>query len=59
MSAPPLLVRAARSGYLEIVPVELLTPTDWTVDQAMSFIISGGAVAPDSMPFTRSGDRIA
>ena len=45
------------SGYLEIVPVELLTPTDWTVDQAMSFIISGGAVAPDSVPFTRSVDR--
>lgn len=44
------------SGYLEIVPVELLTPTDWTVDQAMSFIISGGAVSPDSMPFTRAGD---
>ena len=45
------------SGYLEIVPVELLTPTDWTVDQAMSFIISGGAVAPDSVPFTRAGER--
>ena len=45
------------SGYLEIVPVELLTPTDWTVDQAMSFIISGGAVAPDSIPFTRAGER--
>lgn len=45
------------SGYLEIVPVEMLTPTDWTVDQAMSFIISGGAVAPDSVPFTRSVDR--
>ena len=45
------------SGYLEIVPVELLTPTDWTVDQAMSFIISGGAVAPESMPFTRAVDR--
>lgn len=40
------------SGYLEIVPVEKMTPTDWTVDQAMSFIISGGAVAPDSIPFT-------
>ncbi|TDK26127.1 DUF502 domain-containing protein [Luteimonas aestuarii] len=39
------------SGYLEIVPVEKLTPTDWTVDQAMSFIISGGAVAPDTIPF--------
>ena len=45
------------SGYLEIVPVELLTPTDWTVDQAMSFIISGGAVAPETIPFTRAGDR--
>lgn len=40
------------SGYLEIVPVEKMTPTDWTVDQAMSFIISGGAVAPDTIPFT-------
>ena len=40
------------SGYLEVVPVEQLTPTDWTVDQAMSFIISGGAVAPDTIPFS-------
>ena len=40
------------SGYLEIVPVEKMTPTDWTVDQAMNFIISGGAVAPDNIPFT-------
>lgn len=45
------------SGYLEVVPVELLTPTDWTVDQAMGFIISGGAVAPETMPFTRAGER--
>jgi uncharacterized membrane protein len=42
------------SGYLEVVPVELLTPTDWTVDEAMTFIISGGAVSPDTMPFGRS-----
>ncbi len=40
------------SGYLEIVPVEKITPTDWTVDQAMRFIISGGAVAPDTIPFS-------
>ncbi len=44
------------SGYLEVVPVDLLTPTDWTVDEAMSFIISGGAVAPDTMPFQRQGN---
>ena len=40
------------SGYLEIVPVEKITPTDWSVDQAMSFIISGGAVAPETIPFS-------
>ncbi|HHW4681158.1 MAG TPA: DUF502 domain-containing protein [Xylella taiwanensis] len=45
------------SGYLEIVPVELLTPTGWSVDQAMSFIISGGAVSPDNIPFTRTTDQ--
>jgi uncharacterized membrane protein len=45
------------SGYLEIVPVEFLTPTDWTVDQAMAFIISGGAVSPEEIPFTRPSDR--
>ena len=45
------------SGYLEIVPIEKVTPTDWTVDQAMSFIISGGAVAPDSIPFTPPGAK--
>lgn len=37
-------------GYLEVVPVEDLTPTNWTMDQAMAFIISGGAVGPDTLP---------
>lgn len=41
------------SGYLEVVPTDQLTPTDWTVDQAMTFIISGGAVAPERIPFAR------
>jgi len=45
------------SGYLEIVPLERLTPTDWTVDQAMSFIISGGAVAPESVPFSPPAEQ--
>lgn len=39
-------------GYLVVVPVEALTPTDWTMDQAMAFVISGGAVAPESLPPT-------
>jgi uncharacterized membrane protein len=37
-------------GFLLTLPVEALTPTDWTMDQAMAFIISGGAVAPDTLP---------
>ena len=39
--------------YLVVVPVDELTPTDWTMDQAMAFIISGGAVAPDTLPASR------
>ena len=39
-------------GYLIIVPIEDITSTDWTVDQAMTFIISGGAVAPERMPYS-------
>lgn len=35
------------SGYLEIVPLEKTVPTDWSIDEAMAFVISGGAVAPE------------
>ena len=42
------------SGYLEIVPAENLTATDWTMDDAMTFIVSGGAVAPESMNYDKS-----
>lgn len=38
-------------GYLEIVPVERLTATDWSVDQAMAFLLSAGAVGADILPF--------
>jgi uncharacterized membrane protein len=42
------------SGYLEIIPVEKLVSTDWTMDQAMTFIISGGAVAPEQIHYSKS-----
>lgn len=41
------------SGYLEIVPIERITPTNWTVEEAMTFIVSGGAVAPAKMSYDR------
>lgn len=43
-------------GYLEIVAVERLTATDWSVDQAMAFILSAGAVGPDTLPFSARPD---
>lgn len=42
------------SGYLEIVPVSELTLMNWTLDEAMTFIVSGGAMAPDEINFDQS-----
>jgi uncharacterized membrane protein len=36
------------SGYVELLPAANLVPLDWTVNEALTFIISGGAVAPQS-----------
>ncbi len=44
------------SGYLEIVPLENITSTNWSFDEAMSFIISGGAVSPAKMNFDKGAD---
>ncbi len=41
------------SGYLEIVPLDKITSTDWTMDEAMAFIISGGTVAPSSLNYDK------
>lgn len=45
------------SGYLEIVPVDKLISTDWSVDEAMNFIISGGAVAPEHVPYSKGNSE--
>ncbi|MGF1619841.1 MAG: DUF502 domain-containing protein [Rhodomicrobiaceae bacterium] len=47
------------SGYLEVVPVERVVSTDWTLDEAMNFVISAGAVAPDRITFTRPDELAA
>jgi uncharacterized membrane protein len=45
------------SGYVEIVPLHLVTFTDWTFDQAMAFIVTGGSNAPETITYTsQSGD---
>ncbi|HXF07101.1 MAG TPA: DUF502 domain-containing protein [Candidatus Acidoferrales bacterium] len=43
------------SGYVQIVPTERLIATDWTVDEGMRFIISGGTIGPDRVRYFESG----
>ena len=40
------------SGYIEILPVADLVDTDWTVEEALSFVVTGGTNAPDSVRFS-------
>jgi uncharacterized membrane protein len=39
------------SGYIEIVPLDDVVQTDWTIEQAMSFVMTGGANAPDTVRY--------
>lgn len=45
------------SGYMEIVPMEKVTRTNWTIDEAMSFVITGGTSSPASVHYTKSASR--
>lgn len=40
------------SGYIEIVPLEDVVYTDWSMEEAMSFVVTGGTNAPDSVRYT-------
>ena len=42
------------TGYLQIVPAKSLTPTDMSMDEAMTMIVSGGATAPDHLTLSRT-----
>jgi uncharacterized membrane protein len=41
------------SGYIEVLPVEDLVPTDWSVEEAMAFVMTGGTNAPDRLRFAK------
>jgi uncharacterized membrane protein len=42
------------SGYIEIVPLEDMVQTDWSMEEAMTFVMTGGTIAPDSVRFQAS-----
>jgi uncharacterized membrane protein len=41
------------SAFLQILPLEKVTDTDLTMEQAMSMIMTGGAVGPESIRFSQ------
>ncbi len=41
------------SAYLQILPIEGVTETDLNMEQAMSMLMTGGAVGPDTIRYTR------
>jgi len=42
------------SGYLEIVPLSNVVWLDWSTNEAMQFIMSGGAIAPAKINYAAS-----
>jgi uncharacterized membrane protein len=43
------------SAFLQILPMARVTETDLNMEQAMSMIMTGGAVGPESIRFTQPG----
>jgi uncharacterized membrane protein len=42
------------SGYMEIVPLEDVISTDWSVDEAMRFVVTAGTASPDRLHYEKS-----
>jgi uncharacterized membrane protein len=42
------------SGYIEIVPMDEVVQTDWSIEEAMTFVMTGGTNAPDRVNFFQS-----
>jgi uncharacterized membrane protein len=47
------------SAFLQILPMERVTETDLTMEQAMSMIMTGGAVGPNTIRFSRPAPAAA
>lgn len=42
------------SGYIEIVPIDDVIFMDWSVEEAMSFVVTGGTTSPETVKFTKA-----
>ena len=41
------------TGYMQIVPLEEVSATGWTVEEAVKILMSGGILTPSKIPFDR------
>jgi uncharacterized membrane protein len=41
------------TGFLQVLRAKDMTPTDLSLDQAMTMIVSGGVTAPDHLTLKR------
>ncbi len=47
------------SAFLQILPMERVIETDLTMEQAMSMVMTGGAVGPETIQYSQAGsDRV-
>jgi uncharacterized membrane protein len=44
------------SAFLQLLPMERVVETDLSMEQAMSMLLTGGAVAPGALCFTQAAD---
>lgn len=44
------------SGFVRVVPLSTVTNTTWTVDEAMRFLVSGGASGPETIHFDKGAE---
>jgi uncharacterized membrane protein len=47
------------SAFLQVLPLDRVTETDLTTEQAMSMLLTGGAVGPETIRFSRSSAPVA
>ncbi len=45
------------SGYIEILPMDDVILTDWTTEEAMTFVVTGGTNAPENVRFSKQTQK--
>ena len=42
------------AGYMQIVPLDRVTETNWTAEEAVKWVMSGGIIHPEVVPFDKA-----